>query len=79
MADAITNNKLLYASPLNLDYKALLKQLKKDDKLHHQQMEAGGDPEKDTAPDIPKVKMSRADDNSTVVRLLEHFKDASTK
>jgi hypothetical protein len=78
MADAITNNKLLYASPLNLDYKTLLKQLKKDDKLHHEQMAAGGDPEKDVAPDIPKVKMSRADD-AQVIRLLEHIKDGSAK
>jgi hypothetical protein len=78
LADAITNNKLLYASPLNLDYKTLLKQLKKDDKLHHQQMEAGADPEKDVAPDIPKVKMSRADD-AQVIKLLEHIKDGAAK
>src|SRR5262245_7314672 len=33
IADAITNNKLLYSSPLELDYKKLLTQLKKDQKF----------------------------------------------
>jgi hypothetical protein len=79
MADAITNNKLLYSSPLDLDYKTLLKQLKKDDELHHQQLEAGVDPSKDVAPEIPKVKMSRADDahETQVVKLLEHIRGAT--
>jgi hypothetical protein len=79
MADAITNNKLLYSSPLDLDYKALLRQLKKDDKLAHEQKEAGIDPSKDAAPDIPKVKMSRADDvqDTQVVKLLEHIRGAA--
>jgi hypothetical protein len=80
IADAITNNKLLYASPLNLDYKVLLKQLKKDNELAMQQKELGGDPEKDAAPDIPKVKMSRADEAANdphVIRLLEHLKNAT--
>lgn len=70
IADAITNNKLLYASPLELDYKALLKQLKDDFKLKREQQEAGADPE-DPKPEIPKVKMARADD-AQVVRLLEN-------
>jgi hypothetical protein len=32
LADAVTNNKLLYSSPLNLDFQVLLKQFKKLDK-----------------------------------------------
>jgi hypothetical protein len=79
LADAITNNKLLYSSPLNLDYKVLLKQLKKDAKMQEEQKQAGMDPTEDVRPEIPKVKMSRADDDTTVVRLLEHMKDAATK
>jgi hypothetical protein len=73
VADAISNNKLLYSSPLNLDYKALLKQLKKDMKAKEEQQQAGMDPE-DPRPEIPKVKMSRADsmDRDKVVELLEH-------
>jgi hypothetical protein len=74
LADAITNNKLLYSSPLQLDYKTLLAQLKKDDEVAHEQKEAGIDPAEDSRPEIPKVKMSRAD--SQVIRLLEHFKNA---
>jgi hypothetical protein len=74
IADAITNNKLLYSSPLNLDFETLLKQLKYDDKMNKQQREMGAEPE-DPRPEIPKVKMSRAD--SSVVRLLEHIKNAT--
>lgn len=79
IADAITNNKLLYSAPLNLDYKKLLTQLKQDAKLATQMKQAGGDPESEMgAPDIPKVKMSRADDEGAhVVRLLEHLKSAT--
>jgi hypothetical protein len=79
VADAISNNKLLYSSPLNLDYKILLKQLKKDDQLAMQQKELGADPTKDAAPEIPKVKMARADDvnDPHVIRLLEHLKNAT--
>jgi hypothetical protein len=62
-----------------LDYVALLKQLKKDDKLAHEQKEAGMDPEKEAAPGIPKVKMSRADDaqDAQVVKLLEHIRGSA--
>jgi hypothetical protein len=74
LADAITNNKLLYSSPLNLDYQALLKQLQKDHENKEKMQEAGQDPE-DPRPEIPKVKMSRAD---SVVRLIEHVKNGST-
>src|SRR5262249_863638 len=59
ICDAITNNKLLYSSPLSLDYKKLLTQLKKNQKLFEEQQQAGVEPEKG-APDFPKVKMSRA-------------------
>jgi hypothetical protein len=77
IADAITNNKLLYSSPLSLDYKALLKQLKKDQKSKEEQQQAGME-EDDPRPEIPKVKMSRADSGEKgVVRLLEHLKNAS--
>jgi hypothetical protein len=81
IADAITNNKLLYSSPLNLDYVKLLKQLKTAEQQKQQQLEAGTEPE-DPRPEIPKVKMARADSidptDSTVVRLLEHIKNASS-
>jgi hypothetical protein len=76
VADAISNNKLLYSSPLNLDYKVLLKQLKKDMAAKEEQQQAGMDPE-DPRPEIPKVKMSRADsaiDREKVVELLEHIR-----
>jgi hypothetical protein len=73
IADAITNNKLLYSSPLNLDYKKLLVQLKKDDENRQKQMDAGAEPD-DPRPEIPKVKMARAD--STVIRLLEYLNAA---
>jgi hypothetical protein len=77
IADAITNNKLLYSSPLALDYGKLLKQLKKDQKTKDQQQEMGGEPE-DPRPEIPKVKMSRADSREQgVIHLLEHLKNAS--
>jgi hypothetical protein len=76
LADAISNNKLLYSSPLNFDYKALLKQLKTDHEMREKQQEMGAEPE-DPRPDFPKVKMSRAD-SAKVVQLLEHLKDAST-
>lgn len=82
IADAITNNKLLYSSPLILDYKKLLEQLKKDDELHQQQTEAGLDPQAESRPEIPKVKMARADSaraEASVVRLLEHIKNATAK
>src|SRR6516165_4146206 len=77
IADAITNNKLLYSSPLQLDYKKLVTQLKKDQKFRDQQQEMGGEPE-DPRPEIPKIKMARADSNEkSVVRLLEHISNAS--
>jgi hypothetical protein len=77
IADAITNNKLLYSSPLQLDYQKLLKQLKKDQKARDQQQEMGMEPE-DPRPDIPKIKMARADSNEKgVVRLLEHISNAT--
>jgi hypothetical protein len=73
ICDAVTNNQLLYSSPLNLDYTKLLKQLKKDDKLNQQMKESGGSPEDEARPQIPKVKMARADAESSVIRLLEHI------
>jgi len=73
ISDAITNNKLLYSSPLSLDYDKLLKQLKKDQKAKEDQQAAGMEPE-DPRPEIPKVKMARAD---SVVRLIEHIQNAS--
>jgi hypothetical protein len=77
ICDAITNNKLLYSSPLSLDYKKLLTQLKKDQKARDEQQQMGMEPE-DPKPDIPKVKMARADSNeNSVVRLLEHVKNAT--
>jgi hypothetical protein len=77
IADAITNNKLLYSSPLNLDYKALLTQLEKDQAQREKQQEMGMEPD-DPKADLPKVKMSRADSHS-VVKLIEHIKNASQK
>jgi len=77
IADAITNNKLLYSSPLQLDYKKLVTQLKKDQKFRDQQQEMGGEPE-DPRPEIPKVKMARADSGEKqVIRLLEHLQNAA--
>jgi hypothetical protein len=77
IADAITNNKLLYSSPLQLDFKKLLAQLKKDQKMRDQQQEMGQEPD-DPRPEIPKVKMARADSSEkSVVRLLEHLQNAS--
>jgi hypothetical protein len=73
IADAITNNKLLYSSPLNLDYKVLLKQLKTDAKMQQEQKQQGLDPSEDARPEIPKVKMSRADSEARVIKLLEHM------
>jgi hypothetical protein len=78
IADAVTNNKLLYSSPLTLDYKKLLVQLKKDGELAMQTKEAGADPTEDARPQIPKVKMSRADE-AGVVKLLEYMKNANSR
>jgi hypothetical protein len=75
IADAITNNKLLYSSPLNLDYQTLLKRLEQDQKSKDEQTAAGMEAD-DPRPEIPKVKMSRAD-IATVVKLIEHIKNAS--
>jgi hypothetical protein len=74
LADAVSNNKLLYSSPLLLDYKMLLKKLKEDEKMEKDQqqmsLEAGkvegsGGPGAGTGNQekvkLPKVKMSRAD------------------
>jgi hypothetical protein len=72
IADAITNNKLLYSSPLELDFPALLKQLRENAELDRQQREAGLDPEAENKRNIPQVKMARAD-GATVVQLLEHL------
>jgi hypothetical protein len=73
IADAITNNKLLYSSPLTLDYKKLLTQLKKDQKMREQQQEIGMEPD-DPRPELPKVKMARADSREkSVIHLLEHL------
>jgi hypothetical protein len=79
IADAVTNNKLLYSSPLTLDYKTLLKQLQRDDEMAMEQKQAGIDPAEDARPEIPKVKMSRADSDTSVIRLLEHIKNGSTQ
>jgi hypothetical protein len=77
IADAVTNNKLLYSSPLNLDYEKLLKQLKQDHKFKVDQQKAGLEPE-ENVPDFPKVKMARADSGETgVIQLLEHLKNAA--
>lgn len=94
LADAVTNNKLLYSSPLNLDYKTLLKKFQEAEEQQEQEQEIalmggaggpnGGPGGGAKAPGdtrniaIPKVKMARADD-ATVVKLLEHIKDGSTR
>src|SRR6516164_1323395 len=71
IADAITNNKLLYSSPLSLDYKKLLTQLKKDQKMKDEQQQMGMEAD-DPRPEIPKVKMARADSSEKqVIHLLE--------
>jgi len=81
ICDAITNNKLLYSSPLMLDYKKLLTQLKKDQKTRDEQAAMGADPQEvleGSKPQIPKVKMARADTaKESVIRLLEHVQNAS--
>jgi hypothetical protein len=80
ICDAITNNKLLYSSPLSLDYKKLVTQLKKDQKARDQQIEMGVDPNEAgvKGPEIPKVKMARADSGEkSVIHLLEHLRDAT--
>ena len=79
LSDAVTNNKLLYSSPLNLDYQVLLKQFKKMEKQDEEEREmmmqqpaagpGGGKPGTKNGSDprkvqIPKVKMARADDSS---------------
>jgi hypothetical protein len=73
LCDAITNNQLLYSSPLNFDYKTLIAQLKKDAEMQEQQKMVGQDPIDDAKPPLPKVKMSRADTTAEVVKLLEHI------
>jgi hypothetical protein len=55
----------------------LLKQLQRDDEIGFEQKQAGVDPTEDARPEIPKVKMSRAD--SSVIQLIEHLKDATPK
>ena len=88
LADAVTNNKLLYSSALNLDYQKLLKKYKEMEKQEKQQQqmdlmgggapgEGGSGPSSGSDPrqvQIPKVKMARADD-ATVIKLLEHIKN----
>jgi hypothetical protein len=76
IADAVTNNKLLYSSPLNLDYKMLLKQLEKDQKFKEETQAATGDDPEDPRPQIPKIKMSRAD-NASVIQLIKHIENAA--
>jgi hypothetical protein len=76
ICDAITNNKLLYSSPLILDYKTLVKQLTRDDKMATEQKLQGIDPMESARPEIPKVKMSRADAQSHVIQLLERINGA---
>jgi hypothetical protein len=89
LADAVTNNKLLYSSPLNLDYAKLLKkfkELEKQDKAEHDMTMMGGGAGGGGKPGgggsdprevmIPKVKMARADEISSeahVIQLLEHL------
>jgi hypothetical protein len=73
ITDAITNNKLLYSSPLELDFDALMKQLEENAKLEKEQKEADLDPAQEARPDIPKVKMARAD-GAAVIQLLEHLR-----
>jgi hypothetical protein len=78
ICDAITNNQLLYSSPLNLDYEALVTQLKENADLDKKEREMGTDPTQiGPQPNLPKVKMGRADDAS-VVQLIEHLKHAQT-
>jgi hypothetical protein len=77
ICDSITNNKLLYSSPLALDYDKLVKQLKKDQKMKEDTQKMGQEPD-DPRPEIPKVKMARADSGEKgVIRLLEHMRDAT--
>jgi hypothetical protein len=91
LADAVTNNKLLYSSPLELDYQVLLKKFQDMEEQEDKEQEAalmggmgggpGGGKSNGGAADprkvqIPKVKMARADDAS-VIRLLEHIQNAS--
>jgi hypothetical protein len=64
---------------LTLDYKTLLKQLQRDDEMAMEQKQAGIDPAEDARPEIPKVKMSRADSDTSVIRLLEHIKNGSAQ
>jgi hypothetical protein len=94
LCDAVTNNKLLYSSPLNLDYKKLLKQFKEMEKQEEEEREMAkqgamgggpGAPGSKSGSDprkvmIPKVKMARADDagEDGVVLLLEHLKSNGT-
>ena len=71
LADAVTNNKLLYSSPLNLDYQVLLKQFKKMEKEEEQQRQmemmggmggpggAGGKPGDKSGSDPRKVMIPK--------------------
>jgi hypothetical protein len=94
LADAVTNNKLLYSSPLNLDYQVLLKQYKKMEAREEEMRQAelqggmmggpGGEGKMKSGSDprkvqIPKVKMARADDVGGVVQLLEHLSKNGTE
>ena len=95
LADAVTNNKLLYSSPLSLDYQGLLKKYKEMEKQEKAEQKlalmgsgngpGGGPGGPDSGSDprqvqIPKVKMARADDvEGTVVKLLEHMKNNGTE
>jgi hypothetical protein len=105
LCDSITNNKLLYTSPLNLDYETLLKKYEEEVEVEEEQQEmalnppqmgaqpgkpgsgggVGGKSEKGASgpqggrpalknPVEPKVKMSRADSEPDVIKLLEHRK-----
>jgi hypothetical protein len=83
LADAVTNNKLLYSSPLNLDYQTLLKKFEEMEEQENEQREmemmmggmggaGGGKPGSKSGSDprkvmIPKVKMARADDAEATV------------
>jgi hypothetical protein len=88
LADAVTNNKLLYSSPLNLDFAKLLKNFKKMEKQDDEERDvammgggAGGTGKPGSGSDprdvnIPKVKMARADEvpsEAQVIMLLEHL------
>jgi hypothetical protein len=84
IADAVTNNKLLYSSPLELDYEVLVEHLKKEHDMVQQSREQalqaggeGGDEIEPATPSLPKVKMARAD--TAVVKLIEHIKNATAK